>query len=68
MSINKMLVHFNIDKAYCFKEFENGLYYLDISDPEIVPITAKDTVTEYSFFIYCRCKHVVFNPKKILKE
>ena len=32
-----MLVHFNKYKAYRFKECENGLYYLDISDPENCP-------------------------------
>ena len=48
ISTNKyhaMLVNFNKDKACCFEEFRNGLYYLDISDPEIVPLTTKDTVT-----------------------
>ena len=39
-----MLVHFNKDKLYQFKEFGNGLYQLDISDLELVSPTTKDTV------------------------
>ena len=39
-----MLVHFNKDKLYQFKECGNGLYQLDISDLELVSPTTKDTV------------------------
>ena len=46
-----MLVCFNKGKSYCFKECGNGLYYLEIYDPEIVPLTAKDTGTDYSCYI-----------------
>ena len=28
-----MLVHYSKDTAYRFKECENGLYYLDVSNP-----------------------------------
>ena len=41
-----MLFHFNKDKAYRFKEFGNGLYYLDISDLEIITLTTKDNFTK----------------------
>ena len=44
-----MIVHFNKNKAHRFKKCGKGLYYLDISGPEIIPLTAKETVTDYSF-------------------
>ena len=40
------LVHFNKYKTHCFKEFGNGLYHFGISDQEIFPLTAKDTVID----------------------
>ena len=44
-----MLVRFNKDKVYRFRECGNGLYFLDISDPEIILIPAKYTAVNYSF-------------------
>ena len=46
-----MLVHFYKDKEYRFKDCVNGLYYLDISDPEITPLIAKGTVTNYYLYL-----------------
>ena len=46
-----MLVHFKMDKAYHFKEYGNGLYYLDIANPETAPLTDKDTITDYYFYL-----------------
>ena len=55
-----MLVHFNKDKAYSFRECGSSLYYPNISNPEISRLTTKDTVTDYYFFICCRWEHGVF--------
>ena len=46
-----MLVHFYKEKEYRFKDCVNGLYYLDISDPEITPLIAKGTVTNYYLYL-----------------
>ena len=42
-----MLVRLNKYRVYRFKQCGDGLYYLDIPDPEIVPLTTKDTITDY---------------------
>ena len=57
-----MLVCFNKGKSYCFKECGNGLYYLEIYDPEIVPLTAKDTVSDYYFLSTVDEKIDYFTP------
>ena len=42
-----ILVHYREDKAYCLKEFLNGLYYLDVSNPEIITLTTDQGDTDY---------------------
>ena len=60
-----MISHFNKDKAYRFKECGNGLYYLDIYDPEITPLTAKDTITKYSILYTVDANMDYFTPAEI---
>ena len=48
-----MLVHCRKDKAYRFKEFGKGLYYLNISNPETIPLTTESGNTEYYFNPLC---------------
>ena len=43
-----MLVHYSKDKAYPFKEFLKGLYYIDVSNPEIITLTTERGDTGYS--------------------
>ena len=43
-----MLVYYNKDKANRFKECRKGLYYLDVSNPEIIPLTTESGNTDYS--------------------
>ena len=45
-----MLVHYSEDKAYHFKECGKGLYYLNISNPEIITLTTERGDTNYYFF------------------
>ena len=44
-----MLVHYSNDKAYRFKECGKGMYYLDISNPEIITLTTNRGDTNYYF-------------------
>ena len=44
-----ILFHCSEDKAYRFKECGKGLYYLDISNPEIITLTNDRGDTNYSF-------------------
>ena len=46
---HSMFVHFNKVKSYRFKECVSGLYNLDIYDPEIVPLTTKEIVSDYYY-------------------
>ena len=46
-----MLVHYSKDKAYHLKKFEKGLYYLDVSNPEMVTLTTERGDT-YCSFLY----------------
>ena len=45
----EMLVHYSKDKAYHFKEYGKGLYYLDISNPEIISLMTESGNTDYFF-------------------
>ena len=45
-----MLVYYSKDKAYRFKERGKGLYYLDVSNPEIIALTTERGNTNYYFF------------------
>ena len=44
-----MSVHYREDKAYWFKECGKGLYFLDISNPEIITLTTERGDTNYYF-------------------
>ena len=44
-----MLVHYIKNKAYQFNECEKGLYYLNFSNPETIPLTTESGVANYSF-------------------
>ena len=44
-----MLVHYSNNKTYLLKECGKGLYYLDISNPETIPLTTESGNTDYSF-------------------
>ena len=44
-----ILVHYSKDRAYCFKECVKGLYYLEVSNPEIITLMTERKDTEYSF-------------------
>ena len=43
-----MLVHYIKDKAYRFKECGKVMYYLDVSNPEIIALTTERGNTNYS--------------------
>ena len=45
-----MLVHYSKDKAYRFKVSGMGLYYLKISNPEIITIPTEIGNTDYYLF------------------
>ena len=45
-----MLVHYSEDKAYRFKECGKGLYYLNVSNLEIITLTTKRGDTNYYFW------------------
>ena len=42
-----MLVPYSKDKTYRFKECGKGLYYLDVSNPNIITLTTKRGDTDY---------------------
>ena len=44
-----MLVHYSKDKDYHFKECGKGLYYLEVSNPEIITLMTEREDTDYSF-------------------
>ena len=44
-----MLVQYCKDKDYRFKEYGKGQYYLDLSNPEIIPLTTEGGDTDYYF-------------------
>ena len=44
-----MLVHYIEDKAHRVKEFGKGLYYIDVSNPEIITLMTERGNTDYSF-------------------
>ena len=46
---HKMVVHYSKDTDYCFKECGKGLYYLNISNPEIITLTTERGNIDYSF-------------------
>ena len=43
-----ILVHYRNYKACSFKECGKGLYYLDVSNPEIITLTTESGDTDYS--------------------
>ena len=43
-----MLVHYSKDKAYRFKECGKGLYYIYVSNPEIVTMATEGGNINYS--------------------
>ena len=43
-----MLVQYRKDKAYCFKECGMGLYYIDVSNSEIITLRTESGDTDYS--------------------
>ena len=45
-----ILLHYSKDKAYRFKECGKGLYYLDVSYPEIITLTTERGDTDCYFF------------------
>ena len=44
-----MLFRYSDNKAYRLRECENGLYNLDVSNPEIIALTTKRGNTDYYF-------------------
>ena len=44
-----ILFHYRKYKSYLFKECEKGLYYLNVSNPETIPLTTESGNTDYSF-------------------
>ena len=44
-----MLFHYSEDKSSRFRECGKGLYYLDVSNSEIIKLTTKRGDTNYSF-------------------
>ena len=44
-----ILFHYRKYKYYLFKECEKGLYYLNVSNPEITPPTPESGNTNYCF-------------------
>ena len=44
-----MLVHYSDDKEYRFKKCGKGLYYIDVSNPEIITPTTQRGDTDYYF-------------------
>ena len=46
-----MLIHYRKDKAYNFKERGKGMYYIDVSNPEIITLTTERGNTDY-YFLY----------------
>ena len=44
-----MLVHYSEYKSYCFKECRKGMYYLNVSNPEITTLMTERGDTDYYF-------------------
>ena len=56
-----MLVNYIKDTAYYFKEFEKGIYYIDISNPETIPLKTESGNTNYSFLSTVNATMEYFN-------
>ena len=44
-----MLVQYSNDNTCRFRSFGKGLYYLDVSNPDIIPLMTESGNTNYSF-------------------
>ena len=58
-----MLFHYR--KAYRVKEIGNGLYYLDISNPETIPLTTENSYTNYYYLSTVNSNMEYFNHAEI---
>ena len=60
-----MLVHYSEDKAYHFKECGKGLYYLNVSNPEIITLMTERGDKNYSFLSTVNANMEYFNRTDI---
>ena len=60
-----MLVHYGMDKPYRLKECGKGLYYIDVSNPEMITLTTERGNTDYYFLYTVNVNMEYFNRADI---